>query len=206
MKLYRLFISLTALATCTSSFAAAPALQSFLACDQNSLAVVSQAGLKERVAHKLENGKITLSGGTKSDMGQRWMFDTPLTLDGVTLTGFFAEDQDLMGSRIINWGFYTEQAPDALYAQLSKVPGTALEKANGIYARAQIWSHKQSAWVPEGGDDNAGKLVTDTAERILMVEPAPGDLAKTSKGMITCSVQGAVSAAMLKTTRPDLIK
>jgi len=168
--------------------------------------VVSQAGLKERVAHKLENGKITLSGGTKSDMGQRWMFDTPLTLDGMTLTGFFAEDQDLMGSRIINWGFYTEQAPDALYAQLSKVPGTALEKANGIYARAQIWSQKQSAWVPEGGDDNAGKLVTDTAERILMVEPAPGDLAKTSNGMITCSVQGAVSAAMLKTTRPDLIK
>ena len=206
MKMHRLFISLTALATCTSSFAATPALQSFLACDQNSLAVVSQPGLKERVAHKVENGKITLSGGTKSDMGQRWMFDTPLTLDGMTLTGFFAEDQDLMGSRIINWGFYTEQAPDALYAQLSKVPGTELEKANGIYARAQIWSHKQSAWVPEGGDDNAGKLVTDTAERILMVEPAPSDLAKTSNGMITCSVQGAVSAAMLKITRPDLIK
>ena len=31
------------------------------------VAVVSQPGLKERVAHKVENGKITLSGGTKSD-------------------------------------------------------------------------------------------------------------------------------------------
>jgi hypothetical protein len=205
MKLHRLFISLAALATCTSSFAAAPALQGFLACDQNSLAVVNQPGLKERVPHGLENGKLTFSGGTKTDMGQRWMFDTPLTLDGITLTGFFSEDQDLMGSRIIGWGFYTEQAPDALYAQLSKAPGTELEKANGIYARPQIWSHKQSAWVPEGGD-TAGKLVTDTAERILMVEPAPGDLAKTSKGMITCSVQGAVNEAMLKASRPDLIK
>lgn len=206
MKLHRLFISIAALVTCTSSFAAAPALQGFLACDQRSLAVLDQPGLKERVSHAVENGRIVFSGGTKTDMGQRWMFDKPLTLDGLTLTGFFAEDLDLMGSRIIGWGFYTEQAPDALYAQLSKVPGTELEQANGIYARAQIWSHKQSAWVSEGGGDNAGKLVTDTAERILMVEPAPADLAKTSKGMVTCSVQGAVSAAMLKTTRPDLIK
>lgn len=206
MKLHRLFISIAALVTCTSSLAAAPALQGFLACDQRSLAVLDQPGLKERVSHVVENGRITFSGGTKTDMGQRWMFDKPLTLDGLTLTGFFAEDVDLMGSRIIGWGFYTEQVPDALYAQLSKWPGTELEQANGIYARAQIWSHKQSAWVPEGGGDNSGKLVTDTAERILMVEPAPADLAKTSKGMVTCSVQGAVSAAMLKTTRPDLIK
>jgi hypothetical protein len=206
MKLRHLLIPFAALVTCTSSFAATSAMQTFLACDQNSLAVVNQPGLKAHIPAVLENGKATFSGGTKTDMGQRWVFDTPVTLEGVTLTGFFAEDMDLMGSRIIGWGFYTQQTPDALYAQLSKVPGTELAKANGIYARAQIWSHKQSAWVAENGDNNAGKLVTDTAERILMVEPAPEDLAKTSKGMITCSVQGAVSAAMLKTTRPDLIQ
>ena len=206
MKLHHLLIPFATLVTCTSSFAATPALQTFLACDENSLAVVNQPGLKERISSALDNGKITLSGGTKTEMGQRWVFDTPVTLNGVALTGFFAEDQNLMGSRIIGWGFYTQQAPDELYAQLNKVQGSNLESTNGIYARAQIWSHKQSVWVPENGDDNAGKLVTDTAERILMVEPASQDVAKTSKGMITCSVQGTVSAAMLKSTRPDLIK
>jgi hypothetical protein len=206
MKWHHLLIPFAALVTCTSSFAATPALQTFLACDENSLAVVNQPGLKERISSALDNGKITLSGGTKTEMGQRWVFDTPVTLNGVALTGFFAEDQNLMGSRIIGWGFYTQQAPDELYTKLNKVPGSNLESANGIYARAQIWSHKQSAWVPENGDDNAGKLVTDTAERILMVEPASQDVAKTSKGMITCSVQGTVSVAMLKSTRPDLIK
>jgi len=206
MKWHQLLFPFAALATCASSFAATPALQTFLACDENSLAVVNQPGLKERIPTALDNGKITFSGGTKTDMGQRWVFDTPVTLNGVALTGFFVEDQNLMGSRIIGWGFYTQQAPDELYAQLNKVPGSNLESANGIYARAQIWSHKQSAWVPENGDDNAGKLVTDTAERILMVEPASQDVAKTSKGMITCSVQGTVSAAILKSTRPDLIK
>jgi hypothetical protein len=39
-----------------------------------------------------------------------------------------------------------------------------------------------------------------------MVEPGPEDLAKTSKGMLTCSVQGSVTEAMLKSSRPDLIK
>lgn len=206
MKLHRLFIPFAALMTCASSYAATPALKSFIACDQNSLAVVNQPGIKERVPSTLENGKITFTGGTKTDMGQRWVFDTPVTLDGVTLTGFFAEDMDLMGSRIIGWGFYTQQTPDALYAQLNKVPGADLEKASGVYARAQIWSQAQSAWVSEKGDTHAGKLVTDTAERILMVEPAPEDLAKASKGMVTCSVQGAVNEAMLTTSRPDLIK
>jgi hypothetical protein len=206
MKWHQLLFPFAALVTCASSFAATPPLQTFLACDENSLAVVNQPGLKERIPSALANGKMTFSGGTKTDMGQRWVFDTPVTLSGVALTGFFVEDQDLTGSRIIGWGFYTQQAPDELYAQLNKVPGSNLESANGIYARAQIWSHKQSAWVPENGDDNAGKLVTDTAERILMVEPAPQDVTKTGKGMVTCSVQGTVSAAMLKSTRPDLIK
>jgi len=39
-----------------------------------------------------------------------------------------------------------------------------------------------------------------------MVEPAPVDLAKTSNGMLTCSVQGQVTEAMLQTTRLDLVK
>ncbi len=205
MKYRQLFLSCAALFTCSGSFAATPALQSFLTCDENSLAVINQPGLKERIPSTLANGKMILSGGANTEMGQRWLFDTPVTLNGIALTGFFMEDQNLMGSRIIGWGLYTQHAPDELYAQLSKMPVSGLESANGIYVRAQIWSPKQSAWVPESGDETAGKLVTDTAERILMVEPASPDVAKTSKGMITCSVQGAVSPAMLKSTRPDLI-
>ncbi|MGZ7460246.1 hypothetical protein ACXPVS_26985 [Pseudomonas sp. Ma2-10] len=37
-----------------------------------------------------------------------------------------------------------------------------------------------------------------------MVEPAPGDLAG-SKGMLTCSTQGKISEAALKSSRPDLL-
>ncbi|WP_260957084.1 hypothetical protein [Pseudomonas citri] len=206
MELRQLLVPIAALVTCASTYAATPSFENFVACDASSLAVVSQPALKERVSSQLENGQIKLSGGTKTDLGQRWVFDKPVVVDGISLTGFFAEDVDLMGSRVINWGFYTQQSPDELFAHFQKVTGADLEKTNGIYARAQIWSHKQSAWVSEKGDSTAGKLVTDTAERILMVEPGPGDLAKTSKGMLTCSVQGNVTEAMLKTTRPDLIR
>lgn len=204
MKLHHLLAPFAALLPCASTLAATPALQGFLGCGENSLAVITQPGLKERIPSTLSHGKLTLSGGSKTDMGQRWMFATPVAVDGVTLTGFFAEDQTLLGARIIGWGFYTQQAPEALYAQLNTLPGSNLQALNGIYARPQIWSHKQATWVAETGDDTAGKLVTDTAERILMVEPAPEGAGQGSQGMITCSVQGTVSAAMLKSTRPDL--
>lgn len=206
MKLRHLLFPIAALVTCTSTYAATPSFEKFIACGADSLAIVSQPALKERISSGLENGQVKLSGGTKTDLGQRWVFDEPVTVDGIALTGFFAEDLTLMGSRVINWGFYTQQNPDELYSLVQKVAGADLAKTNGIYARAQLWSHKQSAWVPETGDSTAGKLVTDTAERILMVEPSPEDLAKTSKGMLTCSVQGSVTEAMLKSSRPDLIK
>jgi hypothetical protein len=206
MKWHHLIIPFCSLIPCASALASTSALQTFLACDANSLTVVNHPGIKEHVASTQEQGKIALSGGTKTDAGQRWVFDKPVMLDGIALTGFFAEDQELMGSRIIGWGFYTQQTPDELYAQLNKIPGSQLEQVNGIYARPQVWSKKQSAWVPESGDDTSGKLVTDTAERILMVEPALPDVAKTSKGMVTCSVQGTVSPQILKTVRPDLVK
>jgi len=83
MKLHHLLIPFATLVTCTSSFAATPALQTFLACDENSLTVVNQPGLRERISSALDNGKITLSGGTKTEMGQRWVFDTPVILNGV---------------------------------------------------------------------------------------------------------------------------
>lgn len=206
MKLRHLLIPMATLITCANTYAATPSFEKFLACDANSLAIVSQPAFKQHIPSGLENGQVKLNGGTKTDLGHRWIFDKPVTVEGIALTGFFAEDVDLMGSRVINWGFYTQQDPAELYSLVHEVAGADLAKVNGIYARAQIWSHKQSAWVPENGDSTAGKLVTDTAERILMVEPGPEDLAKSSKGMLTCSVQGSVTEAMLKTTRPDLIK
>ncbi|PVZ12575.1 MULTISPECIES: hypothetical protein [unclassified Pseudomonas] len=205
MKWMYLLVPLTVLGP-SAGFAATSPLQAFLTCDADSLAIVNQPGLKERIPSTEVNGKVRFSGGSKTSLGERWMFDTPITLEGVTLTGFFIEDQDLMGSRIIGSGFYTQQAPDALYEQLKKMPSSQLESAHGIYARAQIWSHKQSGWVAENGDELAGKLVTDTAERVLMVEPAAAEVGHGSKGMITCSIQGNVTPAMLKTTRPDLIE
>lgn len=205
MKLSLLLIPFTALVTSFGVSAAASPLAAYAACDENSLAIVQSPLFKDLVPSSVEDGQIKLSGGTKNDMGQRWMFAKPVIVDGMTLTGFFAEDLDLMGTRIINWGFYAEQTPTELHAQLTKVNGPKMEAAGGIYARAQIWSHTQSAWQLENASNNAGKLVVDTAERVFLIEPAPEDLPKTNKGMLNCSIQGKVSEAMLKTSRPDLV-
>ncbi|MBV6826312.1 hypothetical protein [Pseudomonas sp. PD9R] len=204
MKLSSLLIPFTALVASFSASAAAYTLPAYAACDENSLAIIQSPLFKDLVPSNIENGQIKLSGGTKNDMGQRWMFAKPVVVDGMTLTGFFAEDIDLMGTRIINWGFYAEQTPAELRAQLAKVNGPTMEAAGDTYAHAEIWSHSKSAWQLENAADNSGKLVIDTAERVFLIEPAPGDLPKTNKGMLNCSIQGKVNPAMLNTSRPDL--
>jgi hypothetical protein len=202
------FFRLFPLAALFSSFsvAAAPSpIVAFAACDEHSLAVVQSPLFKALVPSSVENGQIKLSGGTKSEMGQRWMFAKPVEVAGMSLTGFFTEDMELMGTRIVAWGFYAQQAPNELHAQLENAGGPRLDKVHGLFARAEIWNPDKSAWLPEDPSATAGKLVVDSAERVLMIEPAPQDLSKTSQGMYSCSIQGKVNEAMLKTSRPDLI-
>ncbi len=73
--------------------------------------------------------------------------------------------------------------------------------SQGLYARAEIWSHGKSNWQPEDPSATAGKLVVDSAERVFLIEPAPQELTTGSKGMFTCSIQGKVNEAMLKSSR-----
>jgi len=62
-----------------------------------------------------------LLGGTKSGMGQRWMFDKPVTIEGVSLTNFYADDFDLAGTRIINWGFLPSRPPKMLWSTCNEL-------------------------------------------------------------------------------------
>lgn len=205
MKLHVLLFPLTAFFASLSVAAAPSPVVAFSACDEHSLAVVQSPAFKNLVPSTVENGQIKLSGGTKSDMGQRWMFANPVEVDGISFTGFYAEDTDLMGTRIISWGFYAQQSPNELHTQLEKAGGPRMDMSQGIFARAEIWSHAKSGWQPEDPSATAGKLVVDSAERVFLIEPAPDDLPKTSKGMFTCSIQGKVNDAMLKASRPDLV-
>lgn len=203
MKFSALIVPVITLFTSVNALAATDPLADYLSCGPQSFPVVAQEPFKSLVPSKQENGHITLQGGSKSEMGQRWIFDKPVVVDGLSLTGFYAEDMDMMG-RIISWGFYVQQSPEQIRAALKKSHDLELLSVNGVFARPEIWSEKQSKWVPETSGETAGKLVTDTSERILIVEPAPADLAEDSKGMLTCSIQGNISDAALKSSRPDL--
>ncbi len=205
MKLSALLLPAIALFTAANAAAATDSLADFLSCGTQSFPFITQAPFKSLVPGKQENGRITLQGGTKTEMGQRWVFDKPVVVDGLSLTGFYAEDMDLMGSRIISWGFYVQQSPEQVVASLKKEHSLELLSTNGVFARPEIWSEKESKWLSETSGDTAGKLVTDTSERVLIVEPVPADVAGGSKGMLTCSIQGNVSEAALKSSRPDLL-
>ncbi|WP_263260590.1 hypothetical protein [Pseudomonas sp. RIT-PI-S] len=203
MKLSVWLSSLAMVIGSANTLAATTPLSNFLGCTDQSFPVVTQAPFDKLISSVVENGRITLKAGTKSDMGQRWMFDKPVTVNGLVVTGFFAEDMDIKGSRIINWGFYSQQTPGQI-AALLKTTGVDLPVAGEVLARPEIWSEQHATWQLETSDATAGKLVADTSERVLMVEPAPEDVAG-SHGMLTCSLQGKVSQAALKSSRPDLL-
>lgn len=203
MKLPRLLLPFATLFAGAS--AQATPLSDYLSCGPASFPVITQAPFKSQVPAHLENDRIHLEGGSKSDLGQRWIFDKPVVMDGVTLTGFFSEDMDLMGSRIVSWGFFTREPAEQVVSTLTKSHGLALVDANGVHARPEMWSEQQSKWISETSGDTAGKLVSDTSERVLMVEPAPADLGAAGKGMLTCSLQGNISKSALKSSRPDLL-
>lgn len=204
MKISAWLFPFTALLGTANTFAATAPLSDYISCGAQSFSVVAQAPFNSLISNKLENGHIKLQGGSKSDMGQRWIFDKPVVVGGISLTGFFAEDTDLMGARIISWGFYSQQSPEQVAVSLKKSHALDLLVSNSVFARPEIWSEQQLAWLPEISGETAGKLVTDTSERVFMVEPAPGDL-KGSKSMLTCSIQGKISEAALKSSRPDLL-
>lgn len=204
MTISRWLLPCAGLVCSANTFAAATPFSDYLTCATRSFPVVAQAPFKSLVPQTVENGHIKLQGGSKSDMGQRWLFDKPVEVEGLTITGFFSENMDLAGSQIINWGFYVQQSPEQVAASVKKLSNTDLQEANGVFARPEIWSESRKSWLAEGGSDTAGKLVVDTSERVFMIEPAPADV-HGSKAMLTCSLQGKISEAALNSSRPDLL-
>ncbi|SDX16553.1 hypothetical protein SAMN05444064_11466 [Pseudomonas syringae] len=204
MKISRGLLPCAALFCSVNAFAATSPVSDYLTCGAKSFSVITLAPFKSQVPQTVENGRPKLQGGTKTDLGQRWVFDKPIEADGLTFTGFFSDNMNLGGAQIISWGFYVQQTPEQVAASVKKLSAIELQKADSIFVRPEVWSESRQAWQSESAGNNAGKVTADTSERVLLIEPAPEDV-KGSTGMLTCSIQGNISDAAMKSSRPDLL-
>ncbi|MCY1337931.1 hypothetical protein D9M68_250280 [compost metagenome] len=199
---------LASLALVSASATSAPdPLASFLACDAASYPALQEIAKQANIPTEVRDGKVILLSGTKVSLGKHWEFSQPVEFNDLTLTGILDHDTTIMGTRLLMWGFYTQQAQSDVAQRIAEVAGEPLQLVQGAYVRSEIWSPKATFWTPSDPTQSAGKLLVDAAERVLLVEPRSDDATRAllPGAMLTCSVQGAVSEAALQSSRPDLL-
>ncbi len=204
-------VPLLSLLLATSAFAAtptAPVLSELSRCDRSFFEAL------KRLAPDLASHPHFASGPTfayfkvadRSDPERSLQrFKTPLKLGKIEVTGYFDELMSLGNNNVfVAWGFLL-RAPikDVILAVQADVWDNSRLQADGdVYIRMETWdpARPEDGWqkvaTPVGMDAQA-----DAIERELKIEPYERDPSLTRFG---CSLQGAVSKAMLKEARPDL--
>ncbi|TFY86580.1 hypothetical protein DYL59_21825 [Pseudomonas kairouanensis] len=125
----------------------------------------------------------------------------PPSIAGLKLLSYFDQSSDLgQLGHYYYWGFIVEGGIDEVakhVAPLMSQP-TTLQNVGGAYVRSELkMGDRWQLIVPKPGTAPG----TQNVERVLLVEPE-GKQGKQSR--ISCSLQGAVNAAMLVQLRPDI--
>lgn len=180
------------------------ALAQLSTCDSHSLSFLQDSGFATLIPHKGEGASLQLQDGKQQGDTTRWLFAKPVVEKGIVLKGFYQSRMELAGSEFVNWGFYSDQGIEEIAQMLDKEKVGPLTLAGGVYARPEAWSAERKTWVREDPGDTSGKLVTQGAERVLLIEPLDPSEGLPAKSMVTCSLQGELSKDILASSRPDL--
>jgi len=175
------------------------------ACDSHSLSFLKDSRFAALIPHKREGASLQLQDGKQQGDTTRWLFAKPVVEKGIVLKGFYQSRMELAGSEFINWGFYSDQGIEEIAQMLDKEKVGPLTPAGDVYARPEAWSVERKTWVREDPSDTSGKLVTQGAERVLLIEPLDPSEGLPAKSMVSCSLQGKLAKDILASSRPDLI-
>lgn len=126
---------------------------------------------------------------------------SPPPIAGLKLLSYFDESSDLgQLGHYYYWGFIVEGGIDEVAKHLAPLMAqpTTLQNLGGAYVRSEL--KMGDSWqliVPKPGTAPGTKNV----ERVLLVEP---EGKQGTQSRVSCSLQGAVNAAMLVQLRPDI--
>lgn len=181
------------------------ALVQLSTCDSRSLSFLQDSRFATLIPHKGEGASLQLQDGKQQGGTTRWLFAKPLVENGIALKGFYQSRMELAGSEFINWGFYSDQGVEEIAQMLGRQKVGPLTLAGDVYARPEAWTPELKTWVLEDPSDTSGKLVTQGAERVLLIEPLDPGEGLPAKSMVSCSLQGKLTKDILASSRPDLV-
>ncbi|WP_278387808.1 hypothetical protein [Pseudomonas oryzihabitans] len=180
------------------------ALVQLSTCDSHSLSFLQNSRFATLIPHEGEGARLQLQDGKQQGDTTRWLFAKPLVENGIALKGFYQSRMELAGSEFINWGFYSDQGVEEIAQMLGRQKVGPLTLAGDVYARPESWTPELKTWVLEDPSDTSGKLVTQGAERVLLIEPLDPGEGLPAKSMVSCSLQGKLTKDILASSRPDL--
>lgn len=130
-------------------------------------------------------------------------FTAPYSDGKLSLTGYFDDISNLFSSgRYYSWGFFIQGTIEDVKRQLTPaiLDGTRMRRDGELYVRSELW--KDGGWRPD--DSLAGGVAPahGTVERVFRIENAPPDFPGAVR--VGCSLQGSVTAELLRTARPDV--
>lgn len=181
------------LSTCDSAF--------FLAIKKNAtnLQKISTVTVKEKVAYLAVGDRAT-------DDKNVTMFAKPIE-GKVRLLGYFDEIVDLgsMG-KYYSWGFLASGTPNSVVTAIKPLvsDGVRLRKDGDVFVRSELRdvTAANGKWVSNDNLTSGTIPKNNTAERVFLIEPAGDKYPAVVR--IGCSLQGAVSAGLLASERPDI--
>ncbi len=129
-------------------------------------------------------------------------FNPAITVGGLKLLGYFDEISDMEElGHYYYWGFVVEGSVENVIGNLRPLVSDAdrLRGSGSDYARTELKSGNSDWRAVHTGSGTVP--AANTIERAFIVEPMENNKNATR---VSCSLQGSVSAQVLKTERPDL--
>ncbi|OJA43476.1 hypothetical protein BGV68_33780 [Burkholderia ubonensis] len=141
--------------------------------------------------------------------GQRiQLFEKPIDMAGVELVGYYDESSELAAvGKFVYWGFIANGEQDVV---AEKIRGHVVDGERLIKDKSGPWGRSERRYVGDPLDQwRKEQIASDTVpkegsvERVLIVE---GDTPIVGQGRVAieCTMQGALTPALLTRTRPDL--
>lgn len=185
--------------------------QTFSACDrtffeklnaeQKAWTEYMRIGTRGNVAYPIVRNRLR--------EGQRiQMFEKPISMAGVELVGYYDESSELVGiGKFVYWGFIANGEQDAV---ARKIRPHVVDGERLIKDKSGPWGRSERRYVGDSLDQwRKEQIASDTVpkegtvERVLIVE-GDGPIVGQGRVAIECTMQGALTPALLVRTRPDL--
>lgn len=170
---------------------------SLMRCDSTFFSEIqAQKNSLKNTAPLVISGKHAWFAPQKNGEETTW-FTQPVKTQGLTLSGYYLSQSDLeeMGKYYF-WGFIIDETPAAVVAAM---PQAGWQKTGDTYmASPMIRGPQDKDWVANTTAVSGIAPAKGSIEKLALLEEHNG------KTLLTCTVQGAVTDAVLLPLRPDL--